>query len=77
MVVGDGLVLTAAGIIVGVAASFGLTRFLSGQLFGVRAIDPLTFCLVGVLFLVIALVASYFPARRAASVDPMVALREN
>jgi putative ABC transport system permease protein len=76
IVVGDGLVLTMAGIGIGLAASMALTRLLSGLLFGVGATDPLTFVGVGVLLVLSATLASYLPARRASRMDPMVALRE-
>jgi putative ABC transport system permease protein len=76
MVLRDGLLLTLAGILVGIAASLGLTRFLSSLLFGVAATDPPTFIGVVMMLLLVAAIASYLPARRAARVDPMVALRE-
>ena len=76
MVVADGLGLTLAGVAVGIAASLGLTRFLSSLLFGVAATDPPTFIGVVMMLLLVAVLASYLPARRAARIDPMVALRE-
>jgi putative ABC transport system permease protein len=76
LIVTDGLSLTAVGIGVGLAASLGLTRFLSGLLFGVGSADPMTFMGVAVLLMLVALLASYIPARRAAHVDPLVALRD-
>ena len=75
LVVGDGLGWTLAGVGVGLAGAAALTRYLETLLFGVGATDPLTFAaMVGVMLLVAA-AASYFPARRAARVDPLIALR--
>jgi putative ABC transport system permease protein len=67
--------LALLGIAVGLAAAFELTRFLSGLLYGVSPADAWTYVTVALLLLGVALVASYFPARRAMRVDPMVALR--
>jgi len=75
LVVGKGLWLAAAGIVLGTAAALALTRVLSSLLFGVRPEDPATFTAVGLLLSAVAAFASYIPARRAAKVDPMVALR--
>jgi putative ABC transport system permease protein len=75
MVVGRGMLLTAVGAAAGVALSLALTRLISGMLFGVGARDPLTFTLVSLLLVGVALLACYIPARRASKVDPMVALR--
>jgi ABC-type antimicrobial peptide transport system permease subunit len=76
MVLGRGLKLTAAGLVVGVAASLVLTRFLHAQLFNVRPTDPSTTLAVIGVITVVALVACYVPASRATRVDPMVVLRD-
>jgi len=75
LVVGRGLVLAVSGVVIGLAGAVALTRFMQGVLFGVEATDPLTFVSVAVGLLGIALLASWLPARRAASVDPAVAIR--
>ena len=74
-VVGRGLLLALLGTAFGLAGSLAVTRVLSSFLFSVRSTDPLTFAAVALLLMCVALIASYFPARRAAKVDPMVALR--
>jgi predicted permease len=75
MVLGQSLKLVLTGLILGVAASLALTHLMTGFLYGVAATDPLTFIAVGILLIAVGVVAGYFPARRAARVDPMVALR--
>ena len=75
LVLGQGLALTLGGVALGAAAALGLTRFLSTMLFGVRATDPATFIGVALLLVAVAALACYRPARRAARVDPLVALR--
>jgi len=76
LVIGQGLLLTAAGIAFGSAAAFGLTRVMASMLVGVTATDPATFIGMSVFFLLIAVLASWAPARRAAGLDPVAALRE-
>ena len=75
LVVGHGVVLTLCGAGLGVAAALALTRVLADLLYGVTALDPLTFASVVALLAVVGIVASYLPARRAAAVDPLVAIR--
>jgi putative ABC transport system permease protein len=71
----QGLWLTGTGIALGIAASIAVTRVMSAMLFGVSATDPITYVAVSAVLTVIALAATYLPARRAARVDPVVALR--
>jgi len=71
----SGVRLAAAGTILGAAGAFALTRFLSGMLFGVSSLDPLTFVAMAVTLIAVTLLACYIPARRASRVDPLVALR--
>jgi putative ABC transport system permease protein len=75
LVVRQALLLVALGVLLGLGCSFALTRVMSGLLFGISATDKITFLIPPILLGGIGLLASYFPARRAAQVDPMVALR--
>jgi predicted permease len=76
MVLGQGLWLAVIGLVLGLALSFGLTRFIAGLLYGVSANDPATVIAVVMLLGVMSAVASYLPAHRAARVDPVAAIRE-
>ncbi len=75
LVMGQGLWVTLAGLGIGLLGALGLTRFLSSLLYGVRPTDPLTFLVALLILTSTALLACYIPARRAARVDPMIALR--
>ena len=75
LVLGQSLVLIAAGLALGLAGAAAATRYLEGMLFGVTPLDPATFVAMSVLFATVAIGASYVPARRATMVDPLVALR--
>lgn len=75
-VVRHGMGLTLAGLAIGAVAALGLTRLIKALLFGVTAADPVTYGMVGVVLLAVAFFACFLPARRAARVDPLVALRE-
>ncbi len=73
--VGEGIRLAGIGVAIGLVGAIGLTQLLSGLLFGVRPTDPLAFAAAILLVLTVAAVASYLPARRAAALSPMAALR--
>ncbi len=75
LVVRQGMMLALIGVALGVAAALGLTRLMTGLLFNVRATDPATFVGISLLLLCVAFLAAWFPARSAAKVDPLVALR--
>ncbi len=75
LLIGSGMVLALIGVVAGLAGAFALTRVMAGLLFGVSTTDGVTFVTVSTGLIVIALLACYVPARRAAKVDPLVALR--
>jgi ABC-type antimicrobial peptide transport system permease subunit len=75
MVLRQGLALAFAGAAIGVLVAFALSRFLTSLLFGTSPTDPVTYAAVVCLLALVALAASYVPARRATKVDPMTALR--
>lgn len=69
------MVLTIAGLVLGIAGGLAVTRVMSDLLFGVTATDAVTFVSVGALLLIVSFLACYVPARRATKVDPLIALR--
>ena len=75
LVLGQSLSMVLIGAVIGLAGAFGLTRLMQTLLFEVTATDPLTYVSVIGLLAVVALLACYIPARRAAKVDPLIALR--
>ena len=75
MVVLQGMILAIAGVVIGIVATFGLTRFVESILFGVKSRDPLVFVTVPVLLSIVALVAVWLPATRASRINPLDSLR--
>jgi len=76
LILGQGMILAAIGIVLGLAASVALTRVVNSYLVGISSTDPVTFAGVAAVLVGVAAVASYLPARRASLVDPTRALRE-
>jgi ABC-type antimicrobial peptide transport system permease subunit len=75
LVVRQSLVLTSTGVLLGLTGAVALTRYVKGMLFGLSPLDPATLLAVSLMFGLVAALASYIPARRAATLDPLVALR--
>jgi putative ABC transport system permease protein len=75
LVTGEGMALAIIGVALGLMAALALTRVMEGLLFGVSATDPLTYMIIALLLMLVALLACYIPARRATKVDPLIALK--
>ena len=75
LVLRQGIILTTIGIACGIAGAAAVTRYLEAMLFDLTPLDPMTFIAVSLMFALVAMIASFVPARRATKVDPMVALR--
>ena len=75
LILKQGLRLTLAGVVLGLVGALALTRLLAGLLFGVGSTDPATFAAIAALLTLVSAIACYLPARRAARVDPLIALR--
>ena len=76
LMIGHGLRLSAAGIGLGIVVALALTRVMSSMLVGVKASDPITYVAMAALFFLITAIACWMPGRRAAGLDPLVALRD-
>jgi putative ABC transport system permease protein len=76
LILRQGMMLAGIGLILGLAVVFVLARFLTSMLYGVSPSDPVTFVGISFLLAMVALLACYLPARRAARIDPMIAIRE-
>jgi ABC-type antimicrobial peptide transport system permease subunit len=76
LVLGQSLIWTCVGIVCGVAAAFGLLRFLQTLLYGIEPADPLVLAAASIILIVVSTTASYLPARRAMAIDAVTALRE-
>lgn len=77
MILRNGGVLAAGGVVVGVVIALALTRYMSGMLFGVKPLDPITYMVAAAGLLAAAVLATWFPAWRASAVDPVIALRND
>jgi ABC-type antimicrobial peptide transport system permease subunit len=75
MVLRQSVGMTAVGLVLGVSGALALTRYLTGMIYGLSANDPVAFASVSALLAIVAVAASFIPARRATKVDPMIALR--
>jgi predicted permease len=75
LIVRQGMLLAGIGVVIGLAAAFGLARLLASLLFGVKTTDPLTYAAVALVLISVALFATYVPARRATKIDPLIARR--
>jgi putative ABC transport system permease protein len=75
LVTREGMALAIIGVALGLMAALALTRVMEGLLFGVSATDPLTYMIIALLLMFVALLACYIPARRATKVDPLIALK--
>jgi ABC-type antimicrobial peptide transport system permease subunit len=75
LVMAQGMKLAVSGVVLGLALAWGLTRLIASLLFGVTAADPMTFGMVAAILAAVALAAAYVPARRATTIDPLIALR--